>query len=71
MSRTKSLIHILGACEKPEFDKVVKTYLKEVYNYTRIVLTDGINDTGLDIKVLSNQDMIQYQLIQLLLHHSV
>ena len=63
MSRTKSLIHILGACEKHEFDQVVKSYLKEIYNFKRIVMTDGNNDTGIDIKIFDlNGEKIQYQL---------
>ncbi len=51
MSRSKNIVKILNACEKHEFDKVVKTYLREIYGYKRIVLTDGKDDTGLDLKV--------------------
>lgn len=63
MSRVKSLINILDSAEKPEFDKVVKVYLNEIYNYKRIVITDGKDDAGIDIKVfdLGGQSM-QYQL---------
>ena len=63
MSRVKSLIQMLAACEKYDFDKVVKSYLKEIYGFSRIVLTDGKDDTGIDIKVFDfgNQKM-QYQM---------
>ena len=63
MSRKKSLIHMIAACEKIDFDKIVKAYLKEIYSYKHIVQTDGKDDCGLDIKVFdfSNQK-IQYQM---------
>ena len=63
MSRKKSLIHMIAACEKTDFDKIVKAYLKEIYSYKHIVQTDGKDDCGLDIKVFdfSNQK-IQYQM---------
>lgn len=63
MSRKKSLIQMLAACEKHDFDRIVKVYLQEVYSYKRIVQTDSKDDCGLDIKVfdLSNQK-IQYQM---------
>ena len=51
MSRTKNLIQLLDATEKKEFDLVVKSYLKSEYDFSKIVFTDGVNDTGLDIKV--------------------
>lgn len=63
MSQKKSLIHLLSSCEKHEFDKVVKSYLKEVYSYTRIINTDGKDDIGLDIMVLDNSgNSYQFQL---------
>lgn len=63
MSRTQSLINILEGCEKPEFDRIVKRYLKEVYNYQRVVITDGKDDTGIDIKVFElSGNTVQYQL---------
>lgn len=63
MSRTKNLIQILAACEKHEFDKVVKSYLKEIYEYERIVVTDGKDDTGIDIKVFDiAANKMQYQM---------
>ena len=63
MSRKKSLIQMLAACEKTDFDKVVKMYLKEIYSYKRIVQTDGKDDCGIDIKVLDFSDQkIQYQM---------
>ncbi len=63
MSRIKNLINILDSAEKTEFDKIVKVYLNEIYNYKRIVITDGKDDAGIDIKVfdLAGQSM-QYQL---------
>lgn len=63
MSRKKSLIHMITACEKADFDKIVKAYLREIYSYKHIVQTDGKDDCGLDIKVFdfSNQK-IQYQM---------
>ena len=51
MSRVKQLIQIINGCEKMEFDKIVKSYLKNIYGFERIVVTDGKNDTGIDIKV--------------------
>ena len=63
MSQRKSLIHLLGSCEKHEFDRVVKSYLKEVYSYTRVINTDGKDDIGLDLKVLDDIGCkYQYQL---------
>jgi hypothetical protein len=63
MSRTKNLIQLLDATEKKEFDLVVKSYLKIEYDYSKIVFTDGVNDTGLDIKVFDyNGKKVQFQL---------
>lgn len=63
MSRRKNLIQMLAACEKPDFDKVVRAYLKDVYLYQRIVQTDGKDDCGLDVKVFDLSDSkIQYQM---------
>lgn len=63
MSRRKNLIQMLAACEKPDFDKVVRAYLKDVYSYQRIVQTDGKDDCGLDVKVFDFSDSkIQYQM---------
>ncbi len=63
MSRIKNLIDILESAEKHEFDLIIKTYLKEIYNFKRIVITDGKDDTGIDIKVFDfNGQSIQYQL---------
>lgn len=63
MSRKKSLVQMLAACEKYEFDNIVKIYLREIYSYKRIVQTDGKDDCGLDIKVFDLADqMIQYQM---------
>ncbi len=63
MSRKKSLIQMLAACEKAEFDRIVRVYLQEVYGYRRITQTDGKDDCGIDIKVfdLEGQKM-QYQM---------
>ena len=63
MSRTKSLIQMINACEKHEFDKVVKAYLKDVFGYERIVLTDGKDDMGLDLKVFDfSGQKLQFQM---------
>lgn len=63
MSREKNLIQIINACEKHEFDKVVKAYLKEIYGFKRIVQTDGKDDCGLDLMVLDWEGQkIQYQM---------
>ena len=63
MSRRKNLIQMLAACEKSDFDKVVRAYLKDVYSYQRIVQTDGKDDCGLDVKVFDFSDnKIQYQM---------
>jgi cell division protein YceG involved in septum cleavage len=63
MSRKKNLIQLLESLEKPEFDEVVKTYLKEEYGFERIANTDGKDDTGIDIKVFDFQDeKLQFQL---------
>lgn len=63
MSRTKNIISIIESCEKAEFDKIVKSYLKEIHNYNRVVITDGKDDTGIDIKVFDlNNQSAQYQL---------
>ncbi|MBP3716441.1 MAG: hypothetical protein J6I79_02940 [Paludibacteraceae bacterium] len=63
MSREKNLMQIINACEKHEFDKIVKAYLKEVYNYERIVQTDGKDDCGIDLRVFDcSGQKIQYQM---------
>lgn len=63
MSRTKNLIQLIESSEKPEFDEVVKTYLKEEFGFERIVSTDGKDDIGLDIKIFDfNGDKLQFQL---------
>lgn len=63
MSRVKQLIQIINACEKKEFDIIVKSYLKNVYGYERVVVTDGKDDTGIDIKVFDiGSEKNQYQM---------
>ncbi len=63
MSDVKLLKQIIAASEKAEFDKVVKAYLKVVYDYQRVVVTDGKDDTGIDIKVfdIDKTKNVQYQ----------
>lgn len=63
MSRTKSLIQMINACEKHEFDKIVKAYLKDIFGYERIVLTDGKDDLGLDLKAFDfSGQKLQFQI---------
>lgn len=63
MSRRKLLIQILESCEPHEFNEIIKSYLKSVYNYKRIVTTDGKNDCGIDLKVFDIGKLtVQYQL---------
>ena len=63
MGRVKQLIQIINACEKKEFDTIVKSYLKNIYGYERIVVTDGKDDTGIDIKVFDiGGENNQYQM---------
>ena len=63
MSRVKQLIQIINACEKNEFDIIVKSYLKNVYGYERVVVTDGKDDTGIDIKIFDiGSEKNQYQM---------
>ena len=63
MSRVKQLIQIINACEKNEFDIIVKSYLKNIYGYERVVVTDGKDDTGIDIKVFDiGSEKNQYQM---------
>ena len=63
MSKTKQLITLLDSLEKREFDKIVKIYLKKEYDYEKVVLTDGKDDIGLDIKVFDYEGQkIQFQL---------
>lgn len=63
MSRTKNLIQLIECLEKPEFDELVKTYLKEEYGFERVVNTDGKDDTGIDIKVFDYlKEKLQFQL---------
>ena len=52
MSRKKNLVQIIAACEKTEFDKIVKVYLQEVYGFHRIVQTDGKMIVALILKFL-------------------
>ena len=63
MSKKKLLINLIKKKKKTEFDIIVKTYLKEIYGFSKIINTDGKDDIGLDIKVfnVSGKD-IQYQL---------
>lgn len=63
MSTKKYLIDTIKATEKDEFDRIVKVYLSEIYNFKRIVNTDGVNDGGIDIKVFDIDGVKnQYQL---------
>ncbi len=63
MGRVKQLTQIINASEKYEFDKIVKSYLKNIYGYERIVVTDGKDDAGLDIRVFDiGAEKIQYQM---------
>lgn len=63
MSRVKQLIQIINGCEKKEFDKIVKSYLKNIYGFERIAVTDGKDDTGIDLKVFDYGDQKnQYQM---------
>jgi hypothetical protein len=63
MSAKNYLINMLEACEKTEFDQFVRIYLIEEYGFSKIVFTDGKDDTGLDIKIFDfNNIKIQYQL---------
>jgi len=63
MSEKKSLIHLISSLEKHEFDKVVKEYIKEEYDFDKVIITDGKNDTGLDIRVFDFEGMkLQFQL---------
>lgn len=62
MSENKALIQQLAHCEKHEFDEIVKSYLKEVYKLPCVVVTDGKNDGGIDMKVLNDSRVkLQYQ----------
>ena len=63
MSGIKQLIQIINGCEKRDFDKIVKSYLKNIYGFERIVLTDGKDDAGIDIKVFDYGNLKnQYQM---------
>lgn len=63
MSAKKFIIDQLKALNKPEFDKIVKVYLKEIYNKKRIINTDGKGDVGMDIKIFDfGDEKAQYQL---------
>jgi hypothetical protein len=63
MSRKQNLIDIIEGCEKPEFDKVIKEYLKVVYDFSRVVITDGPNDAGMDLRIFDlDGQKNQYQL---------
>ncbi|WP_452602697.1 hypothetical protein [Pontimicrobium sp. MEBiC06410] len=63
MSLDNLLLENIKALKKPEFDEVVRLYLSEVYNYKRIINTDGKNDGGNDIRVFDIQGVRnQYQL---------
>lgn len=62
MSENKALIQQLAHFEKHEFDEIVKSYLKEVYKLPCVVVTDGKNDGGIDMKVLNDSRVkLQYQ----------
>jgi hypothetical protein len=63
MSRVKQLVQIINGCEKKEFDKIVESYLKNIYGFERVIITDGKDDVGIDIKVFDAEGKnIQYQL---------
>ncbi|NBA77780.1 hypothetical protein GOQ04_19640 [Emticicia sp. ODNR4P] len=63
MSTINYLIDTIRATDKHEFDKIVKSYLHEVYDFNRLINTDGANDGGIDIKVFDLAGVKnQYQL---------
>lgn len=63
MSKTNQLVNLLESLEKREFDKIVKIYLEKEFDFKKIILTDGKDDIGLDIRVFDlGQKKIQYQL---------
>jgi len=64
MSQKKLTIQVIESLEKKEFDELVKLYLKHEFNFKKIIITDGKDDIGLDIKVFDDEKSrkIQYQL---------
>lgn len=57
------LIQAIEACTKEEFDRIVTTFISVVYGNQHIVVTDGKDDTGIDIKVFDyGASKVQYQL---------
>lgn len=63
MSLDNLIIENLKALRKAEFDEVIRLYLSDVYNYKRIVNTDGKDDHGNDIRVFDISGVKnQYQL---------
>lgn len=63
MSKEKLLIQLLEASEKREFDIIVKKYLQVVFGYQSVIITDGKDDIGVDIKCFDiNGKTHQYQL---------
>ena len=63
MSLDNLILDNIKALKKPEFDKVVRLYLSEIYNFKRIINTDGKNDGGNDIRVFDIKGVKnQYQL---------
>jgi hypothetical protein len=63
MSRTKNLVNLLDACEKHEFDEIVKAYLKHEFGFQKVIFTDGVRDGGLDVQVFDYKGQkVQFQL---------
>lgn len=64
MEQKKLIIQIIEGLEKKQFDELIKLYLKNEYGYEKIVITDGKDDIGIDIKVFQDEQtrQIQYQL---------
>lgn len=64
MGTKKLTIQLIESLEKREFDELVKLYLKNEFGLKKIVITDGKDDVGLDIKVFLDDRTrkIQYQL---------
>jgi hypothetical protein len=64
MGLKKTILQVIEGLLKNEFDELVKLYLKNEFGYEKIIITDGKDDIGLDIKVFNDNKSrkIQYQL---------
>ncbi|MGE7777763.1 hypothetical protein ACQKLP_23815 [Chitinophaga sp. NPDC101104] len=59
---TRNYIKWIKDFDEIQFDKVVETYIKNVWNIEDLVLTDGTNDGGNDIRIFQDNTKLKIQI---------